>query len=158
MVQRAGLPITNLDKEVTEAETTKKGSLIYYMGGGTFDVSILDIQDTVFEVKATAGDPHLGGEYFDNLLLIHCTGEFQCRYKEDPTRNQRALRRLRTQCERAKRQLSTQTSVTLEVDSFVAQRERLQPPAVAGKVRGAEHGLLQEGHGARDPAPGGCQV
>merc|ERR1719264_1902344 len=91
--------------------------LVFDMGGGTFDVSILTIQDTVFEVKATAGDPHLGGEDFDNRMLSHCIAEFRRKYKEDPTRNQRALRRLRTQCERAKRQLSTQTSVTIEVDS-----------------------------------------
>eukprot|EP00420_Gonyaulax_spinifera_P020040 CAMPEP_0197889576 /NCGR_PEP_ID=MMETSP1439-20131203/24413_1 /TAXON_ID=66791 /ORGANISM="Gonyaulax spinifera, Strain CCMP409" /LENGTH=685 /DNA_ID=CAMNT_0043509559 /DNA_START=75 /DNA_END=2132 /DNA_ORIENTATION=+ len=92
--------------------------LVFDMGGGTFDVSILNIQDTVFEVKATAGDPHLGGEDFDNRMLSHCIAEFRRKYKTDPTRNQRALRRLRTQCERAKRQLSTQTSVTIEVDAL----------------------------------------
>jgi len=92
--------------------------LVFDMGGGTFDVSILTIQDTVFEVRATAGDPHLGGEDFDNRMLSHCIAEFRRKHKADPTRNQRALRRLRTQCERAKRQLSTQTSVTIEVDSL----------------------------------------
>eukprot|EP00406_Dinophysis_acuminata_P036667 CAMPEP_0179374990 /NCGR_PEP_ID=MMETSP0797-20121207/87580_1 /TAXON_ID=47934 /ORGANISM="Dinophysis acuminata, Strain DAEP01" /LENGTH=673 /DNA_ID=CAMNT_0021090999 /DNA_START=10 /DNA_END=2032 /DNA_ORIENTATION=- len=97
---------------------TEKNILIFDMGGGTFDVSILAIQDTVFEVRATAGDPHLGGEDFDNRMLSHCISEFRRKFKCDPTRNQRALRRLRTQCERAKRQLSTQTSVTIEVDSL----------------------------------------
>jgi len=92
--------------------------LVFDMGGGTFDVSILTIQDTVFEVRATAGDPHLGGEDFDNRMLSHCIAEFRRKFKSDPTRNQRALRRLRTQCERAKRQLSTQTQVTIEVDSL----------------------------------------
>jgi len=92
--------------------------LVFDMGGGTFDVSILTIQETVFEVRATAGDPHLGGEDFDNRMLSHCIAEFRRKHKSDPTRNQRALRRLRTQCERAKRQLSTQTSVTIEVDSL----------------------------------------
>jgi len=92
--------------------------LVFDMGGGTFDVSVLAIQDTVFEVKATAGDPHLGGEDFDNRMLSHCITEFRRKHKADPTRNQRALRRLRTQCERAKRQLSTQTSVTIEIDSL----------------------------------------
>merc|ERR1719476_95450 len=92
--------------------------LVFDMGGGTFDVSILSIQDSVFEVKATAGDPHLGGEDFDNRMLSHCISEFRRKFKSDPTRNQRALRRLRTQCERAKRQLSTQTSVTIEIDSL----------------------------------------
>jgi len=92
--------------------------LVFDMGGGTFDVSILCITDTVFEVKATAGDPHLGGEDFDNRLLSYCISEFRRKYKSDPTRNQRAIRRLRTQCERAKRQLSSQTQVTIEVDSL----------------------------------------
>merc|ERR1719476_399554 len=92
--------------------------LIFDMGGGTFDVSILAIQDTVFEVKATAGDPHLGGEDFDNRMLSYCIAEFRRKHKSDPSRNQRALRRLRTQCERAKRQLSSQTQATIEIDSF----------------------------------------
>jgi L1 cell adhesion molecule like protein len=89
------------------------------MGGGTFDVSILTIQDTVFEVRATAGDPHLGGEDFDNRFLEHCLADFKRKNKGlDASGNQRAIRRLRTQCERAKRQLSSQTQVTLEVDSL----------------------------------------
>lgn len=92
--------------------------LVFDMGGGTFDVSVLAIQDSVFEVKATAGDPHLGGEDFDNRILSHCIADFRRKHQSDPTRNQRALRRLRTQCERAKRLLSTQTSVTIEVDSL----------------------------------------
>merc|ERR1719203_2118065 len=93
--------------------------LVFDMGGGTFDVSILNIEGTVFEVKATAGDPHLGGEDFDNRLLSHCIADFRRKYKVDPTRNQRAIRRLRTQCERAKRQLSSQTNCTIEVDSLL---------------------------------------
>jgi len=112
-------------QERSRAEGRKAGEggqetniLVFDMGGGTFDVSILTIQDTVFEVRATAGDPHLGGEDFDNRMLSHCIAEFRRKYKSDPTRNQRALRRLRTQCERAKRQLSTQTSVTIEVDAL----------------------------------------
>lgn len=104
------------DKSKDKPEETH--ILIFDMGGGTFDVSILTIQDTVFEVKATAGDPHLGGEDFDNRMLNFCVTEFKRKFKVDPSRNQRALRRLRTQCERAKRQLSSQTSVTIEVDSL----------------------------------------
>lgn len=100
------------------ASGQEKHILVFDMGGGTFDVSILTITDAVFEVRATAGDPHLGGEDFDNRMLSYCISEFRRQYKSDPTRNQRALRRLRTQCERAKRQLSTQTSVTIEVDSL----------------------------------------
>merc|ERR1719454_2607284 len=102
-------------KENKEEETN---ILIFDMGGGTFDVSVLCIQDTIFEVRATAGDPHLGGEDFDNRMLSHCISEFRRKFKSDPTRNQRALRRLRTQCERAKRQLSSATSVTIEIDSL----------------------------------------
>lgn len=100
------------------AEGAETNILVFDMGGGTFDVSILNIQGTVFEVRATAGDPHLGGEDFDNRMLSHCIAEFRRKFGCDPTRNQRALRRLRTQCERAKRQLSTQTSVTIEVDAL----------------------------------------
>jgi len=92
--------------------------LVFDMGGGTFDVSILTIQDSVFEVKATAGDPHLGGEDFDNRLLSHCIAEFRRKFKSDPSGNQRALRRLRTHCERAKRQLSTAPSTNIEIDSL----------------------------------------
>jgi len=109
------------DKEKDKPDKSKEQEtniLVFDMGGGTFDVSILCITDTVFEVKATAGDPHLGGEDFDNRLLSHCITEFRRKFQCDPTRNQRAIRRLRTQCERAKRQLSSQTQVTIEVDSL----------------------------------------
>jgi len=110
-----------------DAQTTKTASsakpgdthiLVFDMGGGTFDVSILAIAGTVFEVKATAGDPHLGGEDFDNRMVSHCISEFRRKYNSDPTRNQRAIRRLRTQCERAKRQLSSHTQATIEIDSL----------------------------------------
>uniref|UniRef100_A0A7S2NUC1 Heat shock protein 70 n=1 Tax=Zooxanthella nutricula TaxID=1333877 RepID=A0A7S2NUC1_9DINO len=129
----AGLRVSRIVNEPTAAaiaygldakgKATKPSSgetniLVFDMGGGTFDVSVLAIQDTVFEVRSTAGDPHLGGEDFDNRMLSHCIAEFRRKHKSDPTRNQRALRRLRTQCERAKRQLSTQTSVTIEIDSL----------------------------------------
>jgi len=117
-----GLDQKSTDKKKSRTSGSSEGDevniLVFDMGGGTFDVSILTIQDTVFEVKATAGDPHLGGEDFDNRMLSHCIAEFRRKYKSDPTRNQRALRRLRTQCERAKRELSTKTSVTIEVDSL----------------------------------------
>mmetsp|Transcript_11313 Transcript_11313/g.35044 ORF Transcript_11313/g.35044 Transcript_11313/m.35044 type:complete len:849 (-) Transcript_11313:113-2659(-) len=107
-----------LDKNDTGAAGGGCKVLIYDLGGGTFDVSLLAIEDGIFEVKATAGDTHLGGEDFDNRMLSHCIAEFRRKYKSDPTRNQRAIRRLRTQCERAKRQLSSQTQVTIEVDSL----------------------------------------
>ena len=74
--------------------------LIFDLGGGTFDVSLLTIEEGVFEVKATAGDTHLGGEDFDNRLVEHFKEEFKRKYKKDLTGNDRALRRLRTACER----------------------------------------------------------
>eukprot|EP00442_Polarella_glacialis_P035926 CAMPEP_0115100998 /NCGR_PEP_ID=MMETSP0227-20121206/32928_1 /TAXON_ID=89957 /ORGANISM="Polarella glacialis, Strain CCMP 1383" /LENGTH=392 /DNA_ID=CAMNT_0002496581 /DNA_START=25 /DNA_END=1199 /DNA_ORIENTATION=+ len=108
-----------LDKQgAARSKGQEANILVFDMGGGTFDVSVLAIQDTVFEVRATAGDPHLGGEDFDNRMLSHCITEFRRKHGSDPTRNQRALRRLRTQCERAKRILSTQTTVTIEIDSL----------------------------------------
>jgi len=92
--------------------------LIFDLGGGTFDVSLLTIEDGVFEVKATAGDTHLGGEDFDNRLVEHFKDEFKRKYKKDLTGNDRALRRLRTACERAKRTLSAATTATVEIDSL----------------------------------------
>jgi len=93
--------------------------LIYDMGGGTFDVSLLTMKDGIFEVKATAGDTHLGGEDFDNRVVEYCIKEFSRKNKNiDLSDNHRALRRLRTQCERAKRTLSSNTTATIEVDSL----------------------------------------
>ena len=86
---------------------------------GTFDVSLLTLDEGVFEVRATAGDTHLGGEDFDNLLVDWAAEEFKKKYKLDIKDNPRALRRLRTACERAKRTLSSSTQSTLEVDSLV---------------------------------------
>merc|ERR1719399_295696 len=85
----------------------EKNVLIFDLGGGTFDVSLLTIDDGIFEVKATAGGTHLGGEDFDNRLVDHFTQEFKRKFKKDLKSNQRALRRLRTSCERAKRTLSS---------------------------------------------------
>ncbi|XP_037787175.1 heat shock 70 kDa protein cognate 4-like [Penaeus monodon] len=105
-----------LDKQsVGKAE---RNVLIFDLGGGTFDVSILSIDDGVFEVKSTAGDTHLGGEDFDNRMVTHFVQEFQRKYKKDLTSNKRALRRLRTACERAKRTLSSSTQASLEIDSL----------------------------------------
>jgi len=92
--------------------------LIFDLGGGTFDVSLLTIEEGVFEVKATAGDTHLGGEDFDNRLVQHFVEEFKRKYKKDLVGNDRALRRLRTACERAKRTLSASTTATVEIDSL----------------------------------------
>ncbi len=103
-----------LDKK-SEGE---KNVLIFDLGGGTFDVSLLTIEEGIFEVKATAGDTHLGGEDFDNRLVNHFVQEFKRKNKKDLTTNARALRRLRTACERAKRTLSSAAQTTIEIDSL----------------------------------------
>lgn len=96
----------------------ERNVLIYDLGGGTFDVSLLHIQGGVFTVKATAGDTHLGGQDFDTNLLDHFRKEFQKKTKKDLSGDARALRRLRTACERAKRTLSNGTQTTVEIDSL----------------------------------------
>jgi heat shock protein 1/8 len=85
---------------------------------GTFDVSVLNIDSGIFEVKATGGNTHLGGEDFDNRLVSHFTEEFKRKNKKDLTTNARALRRLRTACEKAKRTLSSTAQTTIEIDSL----------------------------------------
>merc|ERR1711904_439699 len=124
----SGLNVLRIINEPTAAAIAygldKKASgernvLIYDMGGGTFDVSLLTIEDGIFEVKATAGDTHLGGEDFDNRIVDFCIQDFKRKNRgKDLTGNQRALRRLRTQCERAKRTLSSSTQATIEIDSL----------------------------------------
>eukprot|EP00039_Didymoeca_costata_P015554 m.267538 g.267538 ORF g.267538 m.267538 type:complete len:643 (-) comp16248_c0_seq2:120-2048(-) len=125
----AGLNVLRIINEPTAAAIAygldKKGTgqrekniLIYDLGGGTFDVSVLSIDDGIFEVKSTAGDTHLGGEDFDNRLVDHFVKEFQRKYKKDITVNKRAMRRLRTACERAKRTLSSSTQANVEIDSL----------------------------------------
>ena len=85
---------------------------------GTFDVSLLTIDEGVFEVKATAGNTHLGGEDFDNRLIEHFVREFKRKNKQDLSKSDRSLRRLRTACERAKRTLSSTTKANIEIDSL----------------------------------------
>ncbi|ETW85799.1 hypothetical protein HETIRDRAFT_407686 [Heterobasidion irregulare TC 32-1] len=103
-----------LDKKVTG----ERNVLIFDLGGGTFDVSLLTIEEGIFEVKATAGDTHLGGEDFDNRLVNHFVQEFKRKFKKDLSSNPRALRRLRTACERAKRTLSSAAQTSIEIDSL----------------------------------------
>ncbi|CAA7409402.1 unnamed protein product [Spirodela intermedia] len=105
-----------LDKKAQR--TGEKNILIFDLGGGTFDVSLLTIEEGIFEVKATAGDTHLGGEDFDNRMVNHFAAEFRRKHKKDLAGNARALRRLRTACERAKRTLSSTTQTTVEIDSL----------------------------------------
>ncbi|CAA6654953.1 unnamed protein product [Spirodela intermedia] len=105
-----------LDKKATSVG--EKNVLIFDLGGGTFDVSLLTIEEGIFEVKATAGDTHLGGEDFDNRMVNHFVQEFKRKHKKDISGNPRALRRLRTACERAKRTLSSTAQTTIEIDSL----------------------------------------
>lgn len=122
----AGLNVLRIINEPTAAAIAygldKKGGeknvLIYDLGGGTFDVSLLTIDDGIFEVRATAGDTHLGGEDFDNILVDWAAEEFRRKHRIDIKENPRALRRLRTACERAKRILSSSTQAQIEVDSL----------------------------------------
>ena len=123
----SGLNVLRIINEPTAAAIAygldKKGGteqtvLIFDLGGGTFDVSLLVIEDGIFEVKATAGNTHLGGEDFDNRIVDYFVQEFKRKHRKDLSTNQRSLRRLRTSCERAKRTLSTSTQATIEIDSL----------------------------------------
>jgi len=124
----AGLNVLRIINEPTAAALAygldknlkgDKNVLIFDLGGGTFDVSILAIDEgSLFEVKSTAGDTHLGGEDFDNRLVTHFAEEFKRKCKKDIGGNARALRRLRTACERAKRTLSSSTEASLEIDAL----------------------------------------
>lgn len=96
----------------------EKNVLIFDLGGGTFDVSLLSMDDGIFEVKATAGNTHLGGEDFDNRLVEYCIDEFKRQTGNNISNNSRAKRRLMTACERAKRTLSTAAQASIEIDSL----------------------------------------
>jgi len=123
----AGLEVLRIINEPTAAAIAygldsqskiERNVLIFDLGGGTFDVSLLNITGGVFAVKATAGDTHLGGEDFDNTLLEHFKKEFERKTKLDISDDPRAIRRLRSACERAKRILSSVAQTTVEVDSL----------------------------------------
>lgn len=107
-----------LDKKHASRNLGEQEVLVFDLGGGTFDVSLLTIEEGIFEVKATAGDTHLGGEDFDNRLVNHFVTEFRRKNKKDISGNARSLRRLRTACERAKRTLSSTMQTNVEVDSL----------------------------------------
>jgi heat shock protein 1/8 len=122
----SGLNILRIINEPTAAAIAygldqkgeEKNVLIFDLGGGTFDVSLLTIEEGIFEVKATAGDTHLGGEDFDNRMVDYFLQDFKRRHRKDMSENQRSLRRLRTACERAKRTLSSSTQAHIEIDSL----------------------------------------
>ncbi|CAI9301509.1 unnamed protein product [Lactuca saligna] len=123
----AGLKILRMINEPTAAAiayglenkagiTDETNALIFDLGGGTFDVSLVNIGEGIFEVKATAGDSRLGGEDFDNAMVTHFVGEFKRKHKKDISQNPRALGRLRVACERAKRILSSATQTSVDID------------------------------------------
>ena len=124
----AGLNVLRIINEPTAAALAygldkklsgEKNVLIFDLGGGTFDVSILTIDEgSLFEVKSTAGDTHLGGEDFDNRMVNHFIEEFKRKFKKDMSGNKRSLRRLHTACERAKRTLSSSSEAAIEIDAL----------------------------------------
>ncbi|CAG8606112.1 6731_t:CDS:2 [Funneliformis caledonium] len=123
----AGLKVLRIINEATAAAIAygldkkhdgERNVLIYDLGGGSFDVSLLTIEDGIFEVKAVAGDTHLGGEDFGNLLVNHCVQKFQRKYKKDLTTNARSFQRLRIACEQAKRELSFSLQTCIKIDSL----------------------------------------
>ena len=123
----AGLDVQRIINEPTAAAIAygldKKGEgeqniLIFDCGGGTFDVSLLNIDDGIFEVKSTSGDTHLGGEDFDTRMVEHFINEFKRKNRKDIRDNKRAIRRLRSSCERSKRTLSSSTQAYIEIDSL----------------------------------------
>ncbi|KAG0433978.1 Heat shock 70 kDa protein 1, partial [Dictyocoela muelleri] len=123
----AGLNVQRIINEPTAAAIAygldkksggERNILIFDLGGGTFDVSILSIDNGIFKVKATAGDTHLGGEDFDNRLVHHFGLELRRKHRKNITANKHALRRLRTACERAKRTLSSFAQASIEIDSL----------------------------------------
>ena len=124
--QIAGLNVLRIINEPTAAAIAygldkreeERTVLIFDLGGGTFDVSLLSIDDGIFEVKATAGDTHLGGEDFDNIMMKYFIDEFKRKHKHDLSDNKRSLRRLKTACERAKRSLSSSNTASLELESI----------------------------------------
>lgn len=125
----AGLNVLRIINEPTAAALAygldknlqgEKNVLIFDLGGGTFDVSILSISEgSLFEVKSTAGDTHLGGEDFDNRMVNYLADEFKRKFHKDLKSNARALRRLRTAAERAKRTLSSSTEAGIEIDALL---------------------------------------
>uniref|UniRef100_A0A2I3SBA4 HSPA8 n=1 Tax=Pan troglodytes TaxID=9598 RepID=A0A2I3SBA4_PANTR len=124
----AGLNVLRIINEPTVAAIVYKSSdkkvgaqrnmLIFDLGGGTFGVSILTIEDGIFEVKSTARDNHLGGEDFDNRMVNYFIAEFKRKHKKDISESKRAVRCLRTACEHAKCTLSSSTQVSIEIDSL----------------------------------------
>ena len=124
----AGLDVKRIINEPTAAalaygldkqDAAAQNVLVFDLGGGTFDVSILKQDGGIFEVLSTGGDTHLGGEDFDNSVVDHLCEDIKRKMKQDVKGNPRALRRLRTAVERGKRVLSSGSSTTIEIDSLI---------------------------------------
>jgi len=149
----AGLNVLRIINEPTAAaiafglDKVKDGKerniLVYDFGGGTFDVSLLNLSDGCFEVKATAGDVHLGGEDLDILLVEYCMQEYKKKYKQDISQEIKVRRRLHVACERAKRALSSSTTATIEIDSLY-QGNDLQLVLTRAKFESLVGHLLQK--------------
>jgi heat shock protein 5 len=123
----AGLTVLRIINEPTAAaiaygldkkKSTESQIIVYDLGGGTFDVSLLSIDDGVFEVLATAGDTHLGGEDFDNRVIDYFVKEYKKKNGVDVTSNLRAMGKLKREVEKAKRTLSSQMSTKVEIEAF----------------------------------------
>merc|ERR1712025_1366671 len=123
----AGLNVLRIINEPTAAaiaygldkKAKEKNILVYDLGGGTFDVSILTIDEGVFEVLATSGDTHLGGEDFDQQIMNYFLGRIKKKYKKDLTKDARSMAKLRRECEKAKRALSSVHQTKVEVESLI---------------------------------------
>lgn len=100
------------------SKKNEQNVLVFDLGGGTFDVTVLSIDEGVFEVKSTGGDSHLGGEDFDNRIVKHFVQEFKRKFKKDPSANKKSMRRLQTAAEKLKRNLSSSNQAQLEIESF----------------------------------------
>lgn len=123
----AGLNVLRIVNEPTAAAIAyglnqsgpEKQIIVYDLGGGTFDVSLLSVEEGVFEVLATAGDTHLGGEDFDNRVIDHFAKVWKRKHDgQDITKNKRTMGKLKREVERAKRTLSSQMSVKMDIESF----------------------------------------
>ena len=128
----AGLNVLRIINEPTAAAiaygldtnaSDEQKVLIFDLGGGTFDVSLLTIDDGIFEVMATAGNTHLGGEDFDNRMVEYFVDEIKKKLRTDIRDNKRAIRKLRTACERAKRTLSMGTQAFIEIDGLAEGKD-----------------------------------
>ncbi|CAI0388226.1 unnamed protein product [Linum tenue] len=112
---------------VNQDPNTKRNILVYDLGGGTFDVSVLEIDSGIFQVLATGGDTHLGGGDFDQRVMDHFVQLIKKRYKKDVSKDPKALGKLRRGCERAKRVLSIQTETRVEIDSLMDGTDLSEP-------------------------------